>query len=38
LLFRNEEKVACILTAYYEIIIDDDMIFRAVENMHFYWL
>ncbi|CDW78613.1 UNKNOWN [Stylonychia lemnae] len=38
LLFRGEEKLACLLTAYYEIAIDDDMIFRAVENMHFYWL
>ena len=35
LLFKGEEKLACILTAYYELAIDDDMIFRAIENLHF---
>eukprot|EP00347_Sterkiella_histriomuscorum_P022855 403336899 len=38
LLFKQEEKLACMLTAYYELAIDDDMIFRAIENMHYHWL
>lgn len=35
LLFKGEEPLACQLSAYYELALDDDMIFRAVENQHF---
>lgn len=38
LLFKDEEKVACILTAFYELSLDEDMIFKAIENRHMAWL
>lgn len=38
ILFKNDEKLACLLTAFYEIAIDDDMLFRALEKNNFIWL
>jgi len=38
LLYRGEEKLACLLTAYYEISLDEEMIFTAVENKQYAWL
>lgn len=38
LLERGEEKVACLLIAFYEVALEDDMIFRAIENKHFQFL
>jgi len=32
LLFRKEVSLACMLTAYYEISLDEDLIFSAIEN------
>ena len=37
-MFKGEEKLACQLTAFYELALDDDMIFRAIENTQFQWL
>ena len=34
LLYRNEEKLACLLTAYYEIELESNMIDKAVEMNH----
>jgi hypothetical protein len=38
LLYRGEEKLACLLTAYYEISIDEEMIISAIDHGHFDWL
>lgn len=38
LLFKGEEKLACVLTAYYEIALEEDIIYRAVEHGHFQFL
>jgi len=35
---KNEEKIACILTAYYELNMSKDFIFRGITNDHFLWL
>ncbi|MFO0117562.1 MAG: hypothetical protein ACK521_08085 [bacterium] len=38
LLFRDEEKLACYLTAYYEIHIFSEMILCAIDKGHLHWL
>lgn len=38
LLFREEEKLACFLTAYYEVHIFVEMIGCAVDKGHLQWL
>jgi len=38
LLFRGEEKLACLLTAYFEVALDMEMFKCAVENRFFEWL
>ena len=38
LLYRGEEKLACLLTSYYEISIDENMINKAVINNNYEWL
>ena len=38
LLFRKEVGLACTLTAYYEISLDEDLIFSAIDNKQFEWL
>jgi len=37
-LHKEEEKLACILTAYYNIQIKEEMIGRALVNENFEWL
>ena len=31
LLYRDEIKLACFLTSYYELSLDEDLIFLAIE-------
>ena len=38
LLFRDEEKLACLLTAYYELHVSKEMILCAIDNNNFQWL
>lgn len=38
LLFREEEKLACFLTAYYEVHIFQEMIACAIDKGHLQWL
>mmetsp|Transcript_13249 Transcript_13249/g.20707 ORF Transcript_13249/g.20707 Transcript_13249/m.20707 type:complete len:228 (+) Transcript_13249:970-1653(+) len=38
LLYREEEGLACFLTAFYEVSLDEIMIKQAIENDHFVWL
>ena len=38
LLFRKETDLACYLTAFYEIYLDDETIKSAIEFGHFNWL
>ena len=38
LLFRKEEKLACLLTAYYELSLDEESYYTAVESKNFVWL
>jgi hypothetical protein len=38
LLFRGEQSLACLLTAYYEISLDEDMLFSAIDYSQFEWL
>jgi len=35
LLYKKEEYLACLLTAYYEISIEDTYYYTAVENKNF---
>ena len=38
LLYKGEEKLACLLTAYYEIEFKKEMITSAIEKDHLEWL
>jgi hypothetical protein len=38
LLYKNEEALACYLTAFYEIYIDKTMLEKAIMNDHYVWL
>ena len=38
LLYREEEDLACYLTAFYEIMLQEDIIDRAVKTSKFNWL
>jgi hypothetical protein len=38
ILFKGEDKLACVLTAFYEIALEEDMIFRAIEHSQYSWL
>ena len=38
LLYRDETKLACFLTAYYELAVDEEMIIYAIEQKEFEWL
>ena len=38
LLYKNEEALACYLTAFYEIYIDQNMLEKAIMNNHYVWL
>ena len=35
---KEEEKLACIITAYYEIALEEEMIVRAITNSNYQWL
>ena len=32
---KNEEKIACIITAYYEIDLEEDMIVKAITENNY---
>jgi hypothetical protein len=38
ILFKGEDKLACVLTAFYEITLEEDMVFRAIEHSQYTWL
>ena len=38
LLCKNEEKLACLLTSYYELSLDEESYYQAVEGKKFGWL
>ena len=38
LLYKGEEKLACLLTAYYELSLDEDSYYVAVGSKNFQWL
>ena len=38
LLYKNEEVLACYLTAFYEIYIDKTMLEKAIIYDHYVWL
>jgi hypothetical protein len=38
LLYRDEIKLACFLTSYYELSLDEDLIIQAIEQKQFEWL
>lgn len=38
LLYKEEINLACFLTAYYELSLDENMIFAAIEQKSFQWL
>lgn len=35
---KEEEKIACVITAYYEIDLQEEMIIRAITNNNYQWL
>jgi hypothetical protein len=35
---KEEEKIACIITAYYEISLQEEMLIRALQNDNYSWL
>ena len=35
---KDEEKLACIITAYYEIALEEEMIVRAIALGNYKWL
>lgn len=35
---KDEEKLACIITAYYEVELNEDMIIKALTSENFEWL
>ena len=37
-LTKDEEKIACIITAYYEVALEEEMIIRALANSNYEWL
>ena len=37
-LYKGEEKLACHLTNFYEIAIDEELLIRAVETKQFQWI
>lgn len=37
-LSKDEEKIACIITAYYEIALEEEMIVRAISKENYQWL
>jgi len=37
-LSKDEEMLACIITAYYEVVLEEEMIVRALANENYQWL
>ena len=37
-LLKEEETLACIITAYYEVILEEEMIIRAMTNENYTWM
>ena len=37
-LYKDEEKLACIITAYYEINLEEEMIVKEIHAESFKWL
>lgn len=35
---KNEEKITCLITAYYEFQLDNFMLIEALANDKYYWL
>jgi hypothetical protein len=35
---KEEEQLACIITAYYEVIIEQEMIIKALSMDNYNWL
>ena len=35
---KEEEKLSCVITAYYEIAIEEDMVVRALDLHNYEWL
>lgn len=35
---KDEEKISCIITAYYEVSLEEEMIIRALANYNYHWL
>jgi hypothetical protein len=35
---KEEEKLACIITAYYEVTLEEEMIIRALTSENYQWL
>jgi len=35
---KEEEKLACIITAYYEVIIEQEMVIKALSMDNYQWL
>ena len=35
---KEEEKLACIITAYYEVALEEEMIIRALTSENYEWL
>ena len=38
LLYKKEQKLACLLTAYYELSLEDEAFINAVKRQYFDWL
>lgn len=34
----GEERISCIITAYYEVALEEEMIVRALANQNYHWL
>ena len=37
-LLKDEEKLACVIIAYYEVNLDEDMFIKALATNKFTWL
>lgn len=35
---KEEEKLACVITAFYEVALDQEMIMRAITSENYEWL
>lgn len=35
---KDEEKLACVITAYYEVALEEELIIRALTSENYEWL